>query len=154
MEIVELEPTTMARVRCSTTADRIGADIRAALDQVWALIRAGGATVAGHNIAVYHGGFHDVELGVQVAGPFPPQGDVAPAPSPSGPAVHEAHLGPYDGLRATHDAVRHWAAAEDIELSDVVVEVYGDWVEDVSQLRTDVYHLVRPASAPRHAGAA
>jgi len=144
MEILELEPTTMARVRCSTSAEGIGDDIRAALDQVWTLIRAGGAAVAGHNIAVYHGGFDDVELGVQVTGPFPPAGEVEPATSPSGPAVHDAHYGPYHRLGAAHGAIRVWAAAEAVELSDVVVEIYGDWVEDESQLRTDLYHLLRP----------
>jgi len=58
-----------------------------------------------------------------------------------------------NGLGATHNAVRRWAAAEGVELSDVVVEVYGDWVEDASQLRTDVYHLLRPTAAPDGAGA-
>ena len=143
MEIVELEPTTIACVRLSTSPSAVARDIRAALDQVWDMIRRGQAVVAGHNIAVYHGGFDDVEFGVQVAEPFEPVGNVRPSTSPSGPAAHEVHLGPYSQLGSAHSRLREWALAEHHDLSDVVVEVYGDWTEDESELRTDLFHLLR-----------
>ena len=143
MEIVDLEPTTLAAVRTSTSQEMVAYDIRAALDQVWAVIRSGRAVTAGHNVAVYHGGFGDVEFGVQVAEAFEPVGDVRPATSPSGPAAHEVHFGRYDELGTAHGRLREWARAQQHELSDVVVEVYGDWTEDESELRTDLFHLLR-----------
>ena len=143
MEIVDLEPTTLAAVRTSTSQDMVAYDIRAALDQVWAVIRSGRAATAGHNVAVYHGGFGDVEFGVQVAEAFEPVGDVRPATSPSGPAAHEVHFGPYGELGTAHSRLREWARAQQHGLSDVVVEVYGDWTEDESELRTDLFHLLR-----------
>ena len=143
MEIVHLAPTTLAAVRTSTSQDMVAHDIRAALDLVWAVIRSGRAVTAGHNIAVYHGGFGDVEFGVQVAEVFEPVGNVRPATSKSGPAAHEIHFGPYGELGTTHQRLREWALAEHHVLSDVVVEVYGDWTEDESELRTDLFHLLR-----------
>jgi len=84
MEIVHLEPTTIARVRMPSSANTVARDIRSALDQIWEVIRSGHAVVAGHNVAVYH------------------------------------------------------------DLSDVVVEIYGDWSEDESELRTDLFDMLRP----------
>jgi effector-binding domain-containing protein len=143
MEIVDLEPTTIARVRMSSSANTVARDIRAALDKVWEVIRSG-HVVAGHNVAVYHGGFGDVEFGVQVAEAFAPVGNIEPATSPSGPAAHEVHRGPYSELGSAHARLREWAVAEHHDLSHVVVEVYGDWTEDESELRTDLFHMLRP----------
>ena len=144
MEIIDLDPTTIARVRMSSSPSTVARDIRAALDQVWGVIRSGHAAVAGHNIAVYHGGFGNVEFGVQVAEAFEPVGNVQAATSPSGPAAHEVHLGPYSELGSAHARLRDWAVAEHHDLSDVVVEVYGDWTENESELRTDLFHMLRP----------
>ncbi len=74
---------------------------------------------------------------------FEPVGNVRPAASPSGPAAHEARFGPYGELGTAHQRPREWALAEHHDLSDVIVEVYGDWTEDESELRTDLFHLLR-----------
>jgi hypothetical protein len=109
------------------------------------VIRRGHGVTAGHNIAVYQGGFGHVEFGVQVAEAFEPVGNVRPSISPSGPAAHDVHLGPYSALGSTHSRLREWAIAQHHDLSDVVVEIYGDWTEDESELRTDLFHLLRSA---------
>ena len=73
--------------------------------------------------------------------PLPP-GEVEVGSTPSGRAAHTIHIGPYDTLPAAFDAIRDWAAREDVRLGDTGWEVYGDWTEDPNQLVTDVYYLL------------
>jgi effector-binding domain-containing protein len=112
------------------------------LDQVWEVIRAGGATKDGHNVMLYLDDAPSVEVGVQVTGPFSPSGRVVPSTLPAGRAVTTVHRGPYDRLGDAHDAVHQWARAHGHRLSRVRWEVYGDWVEDPEALETEVSWLL------------
>lgn len=55
------------------------------LDEVWAVIRAGGAEKSGHNVMLYKDDAPTVEVGAQVAGPFAPVGRVVPSVWPLPP---------------------------------------------------------------------
>ena len=48
----------------------------------------------------------DVDFGVEVVRAFDPDGEVAPAEAPAGEVATALHVGPYDQLRRTHDAIR------------------------------------------------
>ena len=48
------------------------------LDEVYAFVRAGGATQAGHNVMLYRDDVPNVEVGVQVDGVFVASGRVIP----------------------------------------------------------------------------
>jgi effector-binding domain-containing protein len=112
------------------------------LDEVYAVIRSGGATQDGHNVMLYRDDVPHVEVGVQVAGPFAPQGRVVPSTLPAGTAAATVHRGPYDRLGDAHDAVHRWAGARGHRLSRVRWEVYGDWSDDPEALETEVAWLL------------
>ena len=112
------------------------------LDEVYAFVRGGGATQAGHNIMLYRDSVPNVEVGVQVAGPFAASGRVVPSELPAGTVATTIHRGPYDGLDEAHTAVRAWCIARQHRLTGTRWEVYGDWREDPEELETEVSYLV------------
>jgi effector-binding domain-containing protein len=143
IDIVDVAPGVIAGVRRKAAWGELSAHIRAGLDQVWPVLRAAGVAV-GYNIVVYRDARSDgcdLEIGVELRGPFTPAGGVEPMPTPSGRAIHYAYVGPYSGLGVAHDAIIAYAKAHGYAAAPYW-EVYGDWAEDASQLRTDVYRLI------------
>lgn len=134
------EPTAV--VVATTTWAELPALWPTLLDEVWAVVRAGGVGAVGHNVMLYRGDVPDIEVGVQVARPFPLVGRVVPSALPAGRVAAAVHRGPYDRLGETHDAVHRWAAAHGHRLSRVRWEVYGDWIDDPAALETEVRWLL------------
>jgi effector-binding domain-containing protein len=79
---------------------------------------------------------------VQIVQRFEPTEVVVCATVPGGAIATTAHFGPYDRLGAAHDAVQAWCKREGRALTGVSWEIYGDWTDDPSQLRTDVCYLL------------
>src|SRR6186713_684750 len=77
---------------------------------VWDFVRRRGLK-GGRHVAVYLNGNIDLEVGVEVAGAFEEDGDILRSSTPAGAVVSAAHLGPYQGLGAAHQAIRAWCAA-------------------------------------------
>jgi effector-binding domain-containing protein len=115
------------------------------LDEVYAVVRAGGAEQDGHNVMVFRdlpdGGL-DVEVGVQVAAPFESTGSVTPSELPAGIVAVAVHHGPYGQLGVTHDAIHTSCSREGLTLAGPRWEIYGDWTEDESALETEVVYLL------------
>jgi effector-binding domain-containing protein len=112
------------------------------LDEVYAFVRAGGATQSGHNVMLYRDDVPHVEVGVQVDGPFEPVGRVVPSSLPAGDVATTVHRGPYERLGEAHAAVRDWAAAHGHRLTGTRWEVYGDWTAFPEDLETEVSWLL------------
>lgn len=127
----------------------VGAAWRPALDQVWALLRTQPSLrTDGHNVFLYRHPARrddpmDVAFGVEVVREFAPSGEVAPVTTPAGEVATATHLGPYDQLRRTHDAIHAWMAANGRASAGQSWEIYGDWNDDVSKLETAVVYLLR-----------
>ena len=83
------------------------------LDEVYAFVRAGGASQAGHNVMLYRDDVPNVEVGVQVDGPFAASGSCDPVGAACGPSRDDVHRGDYSGLEAAHVAIRAWCAARE-----------------------------------------
>jgi effector-binding domain-containing protein len=113
------------------------------LDQVYEFVRGGGATQSGHNVMLYRDDIPNVEVGVQVVGPFEASGRVTPSELPAGRVATTVHRGPYSGLGAAHEAIQAWCAAHDEVLTRTRWEIYGDWQEDPDELETEICYLVR-----------
>ena len=113
------------------------------LDEVYAFVRGGGTTQTGHNVMLYLDDVPNVEVGVQVVGPFVGSGHVIPSELPAGRIASTVHRGAYDGLDAAHVAVRAWCAARQHVLTGTRWEIYGDWREDPDDLETEVSYLLR-----------
>ena len=112
---------------------------------VWNAVRAQEAR-AGRHVALYWDASIRLEVGVELLGPFVETGDVVRSATPAGTVAWTTHLGPYSGLGAAHDAVRHWCRANNWRLAVPSWEIYGhwrrEWDDDPSQIRTDVFHQV------------
>jgi effector-binding domain-containing protein len=112
------------------------------LDEVYAFVRAGGATQDGHNVMLYLDDVPNVEVGVQVTGPFEPAGRVIPSVLPAGQVASTVHRGPYEAIEEAHVALKAWCGSHRHALTGVRWEIYGDWHEDPADLETEVCYLL------------
>ena len=99
------------------------------LDKVWGFLRGGapdGLYTRGHNIMLYKDDVPNVEVGVQVSGPFAATGPVVASALPGGLAATATHTGPIADIGDTHQAVREWATANGYRLAGPRWEIYGD----------------------------
>jgi effector-binding domain-containing protein len=116
------------------------------LDKVWAYLKTQSAK-AGHNIVVYRdydraAGVMTIDVGVEVESPLPGDGTVVPVTTPAGTVATTVHLGPYDKLGEASAALHEFCRAHDHPIAGPTWEEYGDWADDPSQRRTDVFVLV------------
>lgn len=85
----------------------------------------------------------ELEFGTQVETAFEGNGRVVSSILPACRAVHGVHLGPYDRMGETHEAVWKWAQANGHPLTGLNWELYDHPTEDPAKLRTDIYHVIR-----------
>jgi effector-binding domain-containing protein len=142
-------PRLLAAVRRTVRLGEVGGAWRPALDRVWHFLRARpGLYADGHNVFLYRHPADrqaalDIWFGVEIANAFDPMEDIVCVETPDGEAVSSVHVGPYAGLRATHEAIHAWAAAAGREFAGWSWEIYGDWTEDESRLETTVAYLLK-----------
>ena len=99
---------------------------------------SGAATQDGHNVVLYRDNVPNVEVGVEVTGPFQPSGRVIPSVLPAGEVASTVHRGPYDALEEAHVAIKAWCLSHRHALTGVRWEVYGDWRSDPADLETTI----------------
>jgi effector-binding domain-containing protein len=145
-----VSPRILAAVRRKVALGGVGAVWRPALDQVWTFLRARTDRLwaRGHNVFLYHHPARrsepmEVDFGVEVAREFEPSGEVKPVTTPVGEAAIATHVGAYDQLGRTHDAVHAFVAANHRALAGTSWEIYGDWTDDPAKLETTVIYLLR-----------
>ena len=138
----------LAAARRQVFIGQIAGAWRPALDKVWEFLRQNpGLRTDGHNIFLYHHPTNrhlpmDVDFGVEVVRPFESLEEVAFIETPSGKVASALHVGPYDQLKNTHDAIHAWAAANGTSFAGTSWEIYGDWTDDVSKLETRIEYLL------------
>jgi effector-binding domain-containing protein len=143
VRVTTVEPTPTAVVAATTTWTELPSLWAPMLDKVWAFLRQAshGVNKHGHNVVLYKNDTPDVEVGVQVSGPFVPAGDVEPSQLPGGLVATTSHAGPIGVIGETHEAVVAWCAANGHRLSRVRWEIYGD-PDPSGQFPVDVYWAV------------
>jgi effector-binding domain-containing protein len=116
---------------------------------VWGVIRAQQIRGAGRNVAVYwdcQDGQINLEVGVEMDGPFAGHGEVVASATPAGPVATATHYGPYGQLRRAHDAILSWCRINGQTLAGPSWEVYDHWKDewnsDPAKIRTDVFYLL------------
>jgi effector-binding domain-containing protein len=144
VEVQAVAASPTAVVAAATTWEEFPTLWGVLLDEVYAFVRAGGATQTGHNVMLYRDGVPNVEVGVQVDGPFPPTGRVVPSELPAGRVARTVHRGSYDGIGGAHEAVLGWCRANGHRTTGLRWEVYGDWQEDPAELETEVAWMLGP----------
>jgi effector-binding domain-containing protein len=148
VSIQAVQARKLAAVRRRVTIGEISSAWRPALDQVWKFLRSQpGLRTDGNNIFLYHHPENrnapmDVDFGVEVTRSFEAWGEVYATETPAGEAAMAVHIGPYDRLKETHDAVHAWAGAHRRRFAGRSWEIYGDWSDDPSKLETTVAYLL------------
>ena len=121
---------------------------RPALDQVWAFLRRHpGVRTDGHNIFVYRhpmrpGDPMEVDFGVEVTGPFEPEGEVGFAHTPAGQAATTRYVGPVENLSDVTAGIEAWCRARGRALGGAWWEIYGDPGDDPDVLDLQVFYLL------------
>jgi effector-binding domain-containing protein len=145
ISIVDASPRPIAVVRVTTVLSTWPREFMHTLDKVYEAVKAGHVRQSGQNVMVYRprdSRLVDIECGVETPARFEPIGEVVYSETPSGLAVSTAHIGPYQQLGMSHNAVIEWSRQNGRRLTGTCWEIYGDWNEDPSKLRTDIFHLV------------
>lgn len=147
---VHVVPTRkLAAVARQVRLGEVGSAWRPALDLVWAYLGTHpGLRTDGHNVFLYRHPEHrddlmQVDLGVEVTRSFESCAEVHEVDTPAGEAAVARHVGPYDRLSETHNAIHAWAAANKRTMAGYSMEIYGDWSDDTSKLETTVVYLLQ-----------
>ena len=160
-EIVELDaqPTAAVRIQQPMAELDLGEAFGRSMPLVAQRIVEAGGSIGGPSYGRYHQygpDVVDVEIGFPVQDrptSLAPLGSVAPgevglSELPRGPVARAVHLGSYDGLPATYDALHDWIHAQPgYDDGDGPWESYVDMPDDMadpSKARTEViWPLVR-----------
>ena len=143
--VVDAESRRILAVRKKVRWTELGKVAIPSLDEVWKHIRANEITGCGHNVFIYRG---MSILGVEASfGVEVPEGVEAPEgfvidETPSGKAATFHQYGDYSKLIDTNLTIRQWCKQQDLKVDNISWDLYGDWDEDPTKVRTDVfYHL-------------
>jgi effector-binding domain-containing protein len=146
-----VEPTPTAVVMAATTWAELPNAWRPMLDEVWSFLRGAaspaGLWAHGHNVMLYKDDVPNVEVGVQVTGPFDRHGSVVPSRLPGGLAAAATHAGPVASIGDTHAAVRDWATGHGYKLAGPFWEIYGDPDPATGAFTVEVRWLVADEAA-------
>jgi effector-binding domain-containing protein len=145
VEILEMPSVPLAVIRRQARPTELAGLVPECCGIVWQAVKAQKAA-AGRHVALYWDGSIRLEVGVELLGPFIDDGEVVQSATPAGTVASVAHLGPYGGLGAAHDAVRRWCDTHGRRLAGPSWEIYGhwrpEWNADPSAIRTDVCYLL------------
>lgn len=143
---VTVAARAVAGVRAQVPRGRVAQEFGPYLDQVYAAGRAGAVQLDGQNVFIYRAASADrltVDFCVGITAPFAAVGAVVPLETPHGLAAMATHHGDYGRLGEANAAILAWCRANGRECAGPSWEVYGHWHADPSQLRTEVYYLLR-----------
>jgi effector-binding domain-containing protein len=149
IRVEEVEPRTIAAVRRRATIPQLSTVVPAACGEVWNFARTAGIERPGRHVAVYRDGGDgqlDVEIGVEVEGPFTGDGNVSLSATPAGTVAMTVHIGPYDRLGEANEAILEWCRDNHRDPAGPSWEIYGHWVEDPEKLETEVFYLLESPS--------
>lgn len=151
VRVERVESRPLAVVRRRAAQHELAKVVPAACGTVWEVVRSQQLRGAGRHVALYLDCEINLEVGVELDGPFAGHGEVVPSATPAGLVATTTHLGPYHLLHGAHEAIRRWCDANGHTFAGPSWEVYGHWDEawntDPSKIRTDVFYLLAAAAA-------
>jgi effector-binding domain-containing protein len=142
VESTTVESQPLATVKRRARQNELSTVVPEACGIVWDAIKAL-QIKGGKHVAIYWNCEIDLEVGVEVDAAFDGSGDVLRSATPAGPVLTTAHFGMYDRLGDAHQAIVEWSARNQKPLAGPNWEIYGHWTDDLSQLRTDVFYLLK-----------
>ena len=147
IKLESVQSELIAAVRATVPPRDISRAWKPALDQVWGFLKKHEELGHQHNLFLYHhpegsGEEMNIDFGVQVTRRFEPEGNVRCVETPSGEVATTLHVGPYEHLRAAHDALQAWCVSHRRKIGPASWEIYGDWNNDPAQLETTIKYLL------------
>jgi hypothetical protein len=140
-------PRPLAVVRRRAGMKDLSTVIPQACGEIFSLAKAQRPGGVHRMVAIYLNDKIDLEIGVELDSPIADGGGLFSSALPAGPVAHAVHLGPYQDLKRTHEAIHEWCDANGYEPLRPCWEIYGHWLKewdnDPSKIRTDVYYLLR-----------
>jgi effector-binding domain-containing protein len=143
IEIHELHPRETAVVRVEVPVAALPRAIGEAIGEIERGMAEAGVGIAGPPFTRYLA-FEPLivaEVGCPVRRPAPHVGRVYPGRLPGGRAASIVHVGPYEGLEATHDRLQAWIADVGATATGPMWEVYWsdpDAEPDPATWRTEI----------------
>lgn len=126
-ELRDLVERPVAVVRATVAIRDLPAFFERAFHAVGAVMSAQGVHPIGPPFGLYRGMPDpdvDVAAGFPVSDPIQPSGDVIPDRLPGGHAVVTTHVGPFDRMDATYEAMGTWMAGQGFEGDTTMWENY------------------------------
>jgi effector-binding domain-containing protein len=143
-----VDPTPTAVIAAAATWAEFPTMWGPMLDKVWSFLRSDAPEELykrGHNVMLYKDDVPNVEVGVQVSGPFAPTGDVVASALPGGLVATAIHTGPMARIGDTHRALCEWCEANGYRLAGRRWEIYGDPDPSTGNFDVEVFwSLVAP----------
>jgi AraC family transcriptional regulator len=143
MGIVTLQAQPTMTIRTTTTMQGIQATLGDVLPAVWGYLQAKGVHPVGPPFVRYFGveGQIDLEGGLPVASAVEGEGRIRASELPGGEALSALHIGSYDRMRETYQAMEAWMREHGVRSGGAPWEVYltdpGE-VQDPSQWKTQI----------------
>lgn len=124
-QVLPARPTAVVRGRVAV--QDLPAFMGRAFSAVAAALQAQGLAPGGEPFACYHG-MPDptvgVEAGFPIAGRFEAKDGVTPSELPGGLVAIATHVGPYQTIERTYNALNEWVAGQKLAPADVMWETY------------------------------
>jgi AraC family transcriptional regulator len=149
-EIEEREVQNVASVRVKVRSADISATLAGIYPEIMGHLTAEGAKITGPPFSRYHGFSGDevdLEAGMPIGKPVAEKGRVKMGQLPAGKTVVGWHVGPYDKLKTSHEALKAWIDGQKLVPRGGPWEVY--WtdpgvVPDPAKWRTQLFMPVEP----------
>ena len=145
----QLDAQPILGIRTTITMDRIGEVMGPLFGEVFGHIQQSGQAPAGMPFTIYHsldGDTVDLECGLPVASPLAGTARIRAGDLPAGTMATVTHMGPYDNLRHTWEALTEWMKSQGLQAAGAPWEVYvtdPGAEPDQSKWRTDIFFPVR-----------
>jgi effector-binding domain-containing protein len=154
VRVETVEACPIAGVEGHATHETLPMEIGRLVDRVWAYVRREDVGLTtNHNVVLYLGDVGseqgaDIIVGVQVDRPFEGGSDdgVRSHELPGGAVVRAVHVGPYNRMKPTYDAILAHADEHGLRRAGPSWEIYGDWDDDPTKLETDIFFLLAPST--------
>jgi effector-binding domain-containing protein len=149
VSVQTVQARKLAVVTREVALGAVASAFRPALHQVWNFLRTQtGLRTDGPNVFLYHHSARrsapmNVDFRVEVTRTFEPSGEVHAAETPAGEVAAAMHVGPYEKMRETHDAIHAWTQSHGRAIGGQSWEVYGDWSDDPAKLETTIFYFLR-----------
>jgi effector-binding domain-containing protein len=144
--IIDFEPHSGVGIEMPTTWADLRSNIRPLFDRLY----KPGALVPGHGHNFIHYANETNDGAVMTVGILDRQSTgadpaIKPFTVPRGRVITVTHWGDFGTMRSTYDKLHAEVKARGLKRIWMSLEIYGDWHDDLTKVRTDLYQYLQVA---------